>query len=749
MSERTKPNSAEETTVLIVEDSPTQADQLRLLLEENGFVVIAARDGEEALELAEARMPSVIISGVMMSKMDGNQLCLAVKADPALKSIGVILVTTLSSPHDVFKGLEAGADNFLVKPYQEEQLLSGIRSLLANREDRDARQREVGIGIEFAGKRHLITSGRQQILDLLISTYEQAVGLNQQLETRQRELAQSNKTLNALYGLAGGFNHCRSEAEVAAFAVKGALSIPSVRAAWLYLRDSGSYRLAGLAGLVELDEAAATPQKCTCQRMLDHGELTGTEHIQYCECLAETSASNPRGHVGIPLTVDGSGVGLLNLISDNPDGSFSDDQRRMLASIGIQIGDALQRTRFQEVLEQRVEERTRQLRAEIGTRRQAQRAADTAKERLLDAIESINDGFALYDADDTLLVCNSGYQGMHASIKDLVVPGAKFGSLVRAGLDCGDGPLAKPTDAQLAARLAQHRQADGTSTIQSRGERWLMWSERRTREGGVVAIETDITDLKKADTAKDEFLAKVSHELRTPLTPIHGALALIRSGKIAQQPEKTSELIDMAARNCMRLMSIVNDLLDFTRINSGRFSLDRGIVVIEPFLEQIIQNKRIGIDPPTIELKVDPRAKDLKLEADPLRIQQVVDNLVSNAMKFTEPGGQIEVDVARRDGLLRISVVDHGPGIPKDFQNRVFHAFAQADSSSTRRLGGVGLGLSISKSIVEAHGGSIGFRSKEGEGTTFFFELPLAPRKGGKNKRASAPAAAPKRVSAA
>jgi signal transduction histidine kinase len=554
----------------------------------------------------------------------------------------------------------------------------------------------------------------------------QPVGLNEQLENRQRELAESNKTLNALYELAGGFNHCQSEAEVAAFSVKGAMSIPSVRATWLYLRDAGTYRLAGIAGRVELDESASRSQKFTCQRMLDYGELTGTEHIHRCECLSAASANNPSGHVGIPLMVDGAGVGLLNLISDKPDGSFSADQRRLFASIGIQIGDALQRARFQEVLEERVEERTRQLRAEIVTRRRAERNADTAKERLLDAIENINDGFALYDADDTLLVCNSGYRDMHAAIKDLVIPGAKFEALARAGIDCGNGPLVEPSETQLNLRLAQHRQADGTPIIQRRGERWLMRSERRTREGGVVAVETDITELKKADIAKDEFLAKVSHELRTPLTPIHGALALIRSGKITEQPAKTGELLDMAARNCTRLMSIVNDLLDFTRINSGRFSLDRGIVVIEPFLEQVIQNKRIGIDPPIIELKVGPHAKDLKLEADPLRIQQVVDNLVSNAMKFTEPGGHIEVGVARREGFLRVSVTDHGPGIPKDFQDRVFDAFSQADSSSTRRLGGVGLGLSISKSIIEAHGGSIGFESKDGEGTTFYFELPLA-----------------------
>lgn len=719
-----KHTSPEEAAVLIVEDSPTQAEQLRWLLEQNGFTVLAARDGEEALEIAKIERPHVIVSDVVMPEMDGYELCRAVKSDPQLKSTGFILVTALSSPHDVFNGLDAGADNFLVKPYQEEQLVSRVRSLLSNKEERESQGHEAGIEIELAGKRHSITSGRQQILDLLISTYDQAIELNERLAMRQTELARSNETLNSLYDLAGGFNHCRTESEVVSFAVRGALNLHGVRGAWLFLHDGDGFRLAGEAHGIEIEEDGECADRCACQRLLNAGGLTAPENIQQCERM--TRAGGARGHVSIPLTIDGAGAGILNLISDRPDGTFSEDWRRMLASIGVQLSDALERARLQEALELKVEERTRQLQEEVINRREAERAADTAKNRLLDAIQSINDGFALYDADDTLLVCNSGYRDMHASIKDIIAPGVKFETLVRAGLDCSDGPRIQPSESQVEARLAQHRQADGKHAIQSRGQRWWMSSARQTREGDVVVIETDITELKKADIAKDEFLAKVSHELRTPLTPIHGALALMRSGKIAHLPEKLDELTEMASRNCTRLMSIVNDLLDFTRISSGRFSLDSGMVQLQPFLEQVVENKRIGSAPPIIKLTVDPRAKDAKLEADPLRIQQVLDNLLSNAMKFTDPGDQIEVNVDRRDQSLRISVVDHGPGIPKDFRDRVFEAFAQADSSSTRRKGGVGLGLSICKSIVEAHGGKIGFSSEEGHGTTFYFDLPLA-----------------------
>ncbi len=346
---------------------------------------------------------------------------------------------------------------------------------------------------------------------------------------------------------------------------------------------------------------------------------------------------------------------------------------------------------------------------------------------LTDAIDCINDGFALYDVDDALVFANRAYRDMHAFIKDLITPGARFETLLRAGLDCGDGAVALPTEADVSERLARHRQADGVATIHMRGPKWLMATERRTQDGGVVVIETDITELKKAEIARYEFLAKVSHELRTPLTPIHGALTLMKSGKVAHLSGRLEGLIDLASRNCTRLMSIVNDLLDFTRISAGRFSLNATTVELQPFLEQVVETRRIAPDAPDIELSISPRAKGVELEADPLRIQQVLDNLLTNAIKFTDAGGRIEVNVDRHGGgALRVSVADQGPGIPKDFQKHVFEVFAQADSSSARGKSGVGLGLSICKSIIEAHGGRIGFTSKEGVGTTFYFDLPLA-----------------------
>ena len=217
---QTNENPRNKVEVLIVEDSPTQAEKLRYLIESHGYGVRAAANGRLALEEIQRRKPDLVLSDIVMPEMDGYAFCRSVKSDAALNQVPFILVTSLSSPHDVFKGLDVGADNFIVKPYDTGLLLSRINYLLTNRDLRKAGKLQVGIEIELSGQRHFITAERQQILDLLISTYEQAVRLYDALDARQRELTRSYDTLNALYGIAEGLNHCQTEVEVATSAVE-------------------------------------------------------------------------------------------------------------------------------------------------------------------------------------------------------------------------------------------------------------------------------------------------------------------------------------------------------------------------------------------------------------------------------------------------------------------------------------------------------------------------------------------------
>lgn len=183
--------------ILIAEDSATQAEQLKHLLVTNGYAVEVVGNGQEALEAVRKEKPTLIISDIMMPAMDGYELCRSVKSEPGLKDIPVMLLTSLSDPADIIRGLLCAADNFIVKPYRESELLNRIEYILVNRELRQHEKSQLGVDIFFAGQRHLITSDRLQILDLLFSTYETAVQKNHELLKAQDELKRLNKELEA------------------------------------------------------------------------------------------------------------------------------------------------------------------------------------------------------------------------------------------------------------------------------------------------------------------------------------------------------------------------------------------------------------------------------------------------------------------------------------------------------------------------------------------------------------------------
>jgi two-component system sensor histidine kinase/response regulator len=187
----------EEFEILIVEDSPTQAERLRRLIQSKSYRVRVALNGQLALALIREQKPDLVLSDIIMPEMDGYELCHIIKSDPALRDIPVILVTALNDPKDIIRGIECGADNFVRKPYAEEYLLSRISHMLLNLRLREGPQQEVeaGIALYLGNQKHFINAGRQQILDLLISTYEQAVQVNSELQARERQVIELNMRL--------------------------------------------------------------------------------------------------------------------------------------------------------------------------------------------------------------------------------------------------------------------------------------------------------------------------------------------------------------------------------------------------------------------------------------------------------------------------------------------------------------------------------------------------------------------------
>jgi len=244
---------------------------------------------------------------------------------------------------------------------------------------------------------------------------------------------------------------------------------------------------------------------------------------------------------------------------------------------------------------------------------------------------------------------------------------------------------------------------------------------------GLGTINFDITKLRRAEKVKHEFLSTVSHELRTPLTSIKGALGLIRSGSAGQISTDVQSMLDIAYTNSDRLLLLINDILDMEKIESGKLDYDMKIIDIVSLVDEaIVANSGYGD-----ELGVTFHKTDMETEAlvrgDKDRLIQVLSNLMSNAAKFSPSGEPVELSVSRDEVSVRISVRDQGSGVPDEFRKIIFEKFTQGDSSDTRQKGGTGLGLSIAKMIVKQHGGTIGFDSKPGIGTTFFFTLPLSP----------------------
>jgi signal transduction histidine kinase len=239
----------------------------------------------------------------------------------------------------------------------------------------------------------------------------------------------------------------------------------------------------------------------------------------------------------------------------------------------------------------------------------------------------------------------------------------------------------------------------------------------------LAAREKELEQQREVTQAKTLFVNAVTHELRTPLTTIRGYGEFLEEGLGGSLSAQQADYVHQIDRAARRLESLVDDLLDYARIEAGVFTLRceradlvaRVREVAESFLPQVREAK--------VALELDLPTEPVLLEMDAVRVGQVLTNLLANALKFTPPGGRIALAVRREDGHVRCEVADTGPGIAEADLSRLFKRFSQLDEG-VRRRAGTGLGLSISKALVEAHGGQIGVVSTPGQGSTFWFTLP-------------------------
>ena len=242
----------------------------------------------------------------------------------------------------------------------------------------------------------------------------------------------------------------------------------------------------------------------------------------------------------------------------------------------------------------------------------------------------------------------------------------------------------------------------------------------------MLGIQTDITESYKLEQMKRDFVATVSHELRTPLTSVNGALALMQAQQQGKEPDGSARLIEIGIKNCDRLLSLVNDILDMEKINTGNMRHDTQPEDVADILRLATEQLETYASQWNVNVEVNAPAFAQCIRTDKKRVMQVLTNLLSNACKFAYSGTTVCLSAEHMSDCTKISVRNVGPSIPEDFRDKIFQPFSQADNSNTRERGGTGLGLNISRHLVEAMGGTIGFESGKDDETVFWFTCPRA-----------------------
>ncbi|WFU48466.1 ATP-binding protein [Sinorhizobium terangae] len=395
--------------------------------------------------------------------------------------------------------------------------------------------------------------------------------------------------------------------------------------------------------------------------------------------------------------------------------------------------------------------------------RLAQRYAE-ADQRLADAIECTSEAFVLWDKHDRLVMCNTHYQEAYQLPDHVLVPGTERTVVYAAA--------ARPVVERRVADPDRSNHSQ-TSEVQLADERWLQINERRTRDGGLVSVGTDITLLKRhqvrlreserrlmatigdlsasritleqqkaelsvananyqaekeraeaANRAKSEFLANMSHELRTPLNAILGFSEILQNQMFGPLgSEKYHEYSRDIFESGKHLLNVINDILDMSKIEAGHMRITRETIDLAPLIEETLRFTTIPAEQKNIRV-VQQISSGLTMVADRRAMKQVLLNLLSNAVKFTNEGGRISLRARKVTGAVTLTIADSGIGIPKDALQKIGQPFEQVQSQYAKSKGGSGLGLAISRSLTRLHGGTMKIHSAENVGTIISVRIP-------------------------
>ncbi|KJU84274.1 sensory box histidine kinase/response regulator [Candidatus Magnetobacterium bavaricum] len=680
--------------ILVVEDSMVQRELLRRSLMRAGYEVLAAKNGVEGLTLTKSRQPALIISDIAMPEMDGYEMCFRIKTDEELKHIPVILLTALSDTKEIIRGLQSEADYYITKPYDEVYVLQSIDTILNTPGATSDTASQDKLEISLMGEVYEIKSKPKHILNLLLSTYENAVRKNRELLKAQIELETLNEELEDKVKLrTKELRHSEESYRV------------------LFENTfSGFYRFDTEGRLLSMNPAFISMLGFSSQEDLlsVNADLPALyiKRVDYDRFFsALVGQSSTKDSISRLRKKDGG-----ELIIEQNIRIVKDDDGKPLYYEGF-VNDV---TECKQAEEQLI--------------------------KLSSAIVQSPVAVVITDLKGRIDFVNPKFVTMTGYTRDEVM--GKTPNMLQSG----STPRAIYVDLwkSITAGNTWHGEL-----LNKRKNNTFYWnnitiSPIRDAEGNIthyLSVNEDITERKEieealkkakeasevANKAKSEFLANITHEIRTPMNAIIGMTEFVLDTELKKQQR---DYLDLVLTSANSLLTILNSILDFSKIEAGKLDIESIAFDIYPLVENIFDTLSMQAHKKGIELycRIKPNVPT-RLIGDPARLSQVIINIVGNAIKFTEEGevaAIVNIEPDSLDGntiMLHFSVSDTGIGIQQDKIDYIFSTFSQADGSTTRKYGGTGLGLTISRQLVSLMGGDIWVESKEGSGSTFHFTV--------------------------
>ena len=656
--------------ILVAEDDHTFRHVLEMLLGEH-WNVEAFPDGRKVLDAARKEVPDLVLADLLMAGLDGFGLVRELRSDAATRAVPVIVITGLTEEEARIKALEAGANDFLIKPFSNRELLLRVNTHL----EMAALRREGAEREKEAHTRAILEGALEAVVAM--DARGRITFWNPQAERifgRGREEAMGRTFVDVVLPPALRDEHTR---EMRRFLESGEVGVLNRRVEVTALRRDGTTFPAELA-VTPMRVGGAYAFTAFIRDISDRKwaeRRLGVQH-DVTRALAESP------------TRDDAAVIVLRTICEGLDWALGiawalDPAQESLRCIAVWQTEAAGPDACDGA---RILGRGEEL---------AGRVWETGKpEWLADLVSEKDGGRFTWPAQ----------AGFHAALAFPVVLGGHVLGVM-----------------EFFNRQVRQPEGDVLQMMDAIGAQVGQFYERKRAEEEVRAA---YEEARAANRAKDEFLATLSHELRTPLSAIVGWTHMLRTGQL--DPATAARAIETIDRNARVQTQLISDILDVSRIVSGKLHLDVRPLELAATIAAALDTVRPSADAKGVTLASMLEPVAMPVSADPDRLQQVVWNLLANAIKFTPRGGRVELRLRCSDTHAEIVVQDTGPGIPRAFLPHVFERFRQADGSSTRTHGGLGLGLAIVRHLVEAHGGTVrAANATEGTGSVFTVRLPV------------------------